>query len=173
MRPEDPRDLETRARALRCALAADRVILAGARFSSRWSGGANFDPAQPRDDHGAKRRADDRRRIPSTIRTRWPTRCRRTSGYGWPGRSIRADRFARRGRADGAHAIGEHVGKSDEKLLARVRGDAWFGFTLDVVRFRDGSFSSLESANSPSTPRLAEMPTSSRMLPQGEDRMPS
>ena len=48
---------------------------------------------------------------------------------------------------DGAHAIAEHVGKSDAYLLARVSGGAWQAGPTTIYRYRAGSFSSLASAN--------------------------
>jgi hypothetical protein len=148
MRPEDPRDLETRVRALRCELAGDRVILAGIRVLLALERRAHFDPAQPRDELGRwadiGRSTTDTVTDPSAVADPAPTdeRIRVAGPFDWGPVDLRDEE----GR-DGAHAISEHVGKPDEKLLARVRGDAWFGFTLDVVRFRDGTFSSLESAN--------------------------
>ena len=52
MRPDNPRDIETRIRALGWEIAADRVILAGLRLLLLLERRANFDPAQPRDDWG-------------------------------------------------------------------------------------------------------------------------
>lgn len=48
---------------------------------------------------------------------------------------------------DGSHTIAEHVGKSDEYLLARVGGGAWYSPFVDVITYRAGAFPSLASAN--------------------------
>lgn len=124
------------------------MILAGLRLLVLLERRANFDPAQPRDGQGrwtdtgwsSTARVGD----PNAVADPAPKdeRIRVAGPFDWGPIDLRDEE----GR-DGAHAISEHVGKSDEKLLARVRGDAWFGFTLDVVRFRDGTFSSLDSAN--------------------------
>jgi hypothetical protein len=47
----------------------------------------------------------------------------------------------------GGHAIRDHVGKSDEELMARVREDRGRAGIYSYARIRQGSFSSLESAN--------------------------
>lgn len=148
MKHADPRDFETRVRALRCRLAGDRAIIAGWRLLLALERRANYDPSQPRDDLGRWRdtglsttpNVADPDATPQGAST--GERIRVAGPFDWGPVDLRDEEGQ-----DGAHTIGQHVGKTDEKLLARVRGDAWFGFSLDVVRFRDGAFSSLDSAN--------------------------
>lgn len=126
----------------------DRVIRAGLRVLAALEQRANFNAAEPRDDLG--RWTDIGRTIGSPMtgpQTRQPPpstdgRIRVAGPFDYGSVDLRDEEGL-----DGAHTVSEHVAKTDEKLLARVRGDAWFGFTLDVVRFRDGTFSSLDSAN--------------------------
>ncbi|UUP18908.1 RNase A-like domain-containing protein [Nitratireductor thuwali] len=49
--------------------------------------------------------------------------------------------------AAGGHAIRSHVGRSPESLLARVRGEHYFGFIFEIRRKRDGSFPTVAAAN--------------------------
>lgn len=48
---------------------------------------------------------------------------------------------------NGAHAISDHVGKTDDYLLARVGGGSFYVWPFRVDRYRHGSFSSLAAAN--------------------------
>jgi hypothetical protein len=45
------------------------------------------------------------------------------------------------------HTIQDHVGRSPESLLARVRGERYLGIFGTVARYRDGSFPSIQAAN--------------------------
>ena len=58
--------------------------------------------------------------------------------------------------AAGGHTVKQHVGKSDEYLLARVRGEqAQFGI-FSVARKRAGSFPSVEAADKPINATLVD-----------------
>lgn len=65
-----------------------------------------------------------------------------------------ADRDDRRYSVDlreeesqGGHALREHVGKTDVEMLQRVRREQYRAYLFSAGRRRDGTFSSLESAN--------------------------
>ncbi|MGP2491750.1 RNase A-like domain-containing protein [Mesorhizobium sp. PUT5] len=49
--------------------------------------------------------------------------------------------------AAGGHTIHDHVGRSPEALLARVRGERYISIFSTVDRYRDGSFPSIQAAN--------------------------
>lgn len=49
--------------------------------------------------------------------------------------------------AAGGHTIRNHVGRSAESLLARVRGERYLTIFRTVARYRDGSFPSIQAAN--------------------------
>lgn len=72
--------------------------------------------------------------------------------------SYRIDVREHEGR-NGGHTIAEHVGRSDEYLLARVRGERG----PDLIRRRDGSFPSIEAAN-----KLVSATLSSSKVQPGE-----
>lgn len=49
---------------------------------------------------------------------------------------------------EGGHAISEHVGKSEDYMLARVRGETYDALGFAVIGLtRTGSFSSIQAAN--------------------------
>ncbi len=117
---------------LRCDLAARRVIAALERCAGL--SGTNHWETQPRDDHGrwtdgpGVGSADDAPVVP-------------VAGFDFGLVDLREEEAA------GGHAISEHVGKSDEALLMRVRNSVVEGlFTTSSYR-RDGSFPSIEAAN--------------------------
>jgi len=47
----------------------------------------------------------------------------------------------------GGHTIQDHVGRSPQSLLARVRGERYLGIFETIARYRDGSFPSIQAAN--------------------------
>jgi hypothetical protein len=58
----------------------------------------------------------------------------------------KVDLRAEEGR--GGHTLGRHVGKSDDELSERVRKSQWRTLFYNGGERRDGSFSSIDSANS-------------------------
>ncbi|WP_292510652.1 RNase A-like domain-containing protein [Methylobacterium sp.] len=72
--------------------------------------------------------------------------------------------------ARGGHALREHVGKTDEELLARVRASK---LTFPVVIFglrRDGSFESIESANDFVNRTLEENASEVALVASGKEK---
>jgi hypothetical protein len=47
----------------------------------------------------------------------------------------------------GGHTIQDHVGRSPQSLLARVRGERYLGIFETIARYRDGSFPSIQAAS--------------------------
>lgn len=150
MNHADPRDFETRVREVHCRLAGDRALLSGIRVLLALERRANFDPSQPRDAQGrwtntgisAPVSADDPGAPPPGSST--AERIRVAGPFDWGAVDLRAEEGY-----EGAHAIRDHVGKSDAFMLARVRGETYNLFGVLVVGLtRSGSFSSIQAANS-------------------------
>jgi hypothetical protein len=135
--------------ALKCELAAQRVLLA-ARGVARLLRKAGFNPDQLRDDRGrwtdtgAGEGAVSREDDPELILIGGTD-----GGSGRPVELLDEE-------AAGGHTVNQHVGKSDGYLLTRVRGEqVQFGI-FTVSRKRAGSFPSVEAANKLVNATLAE-----------------
>lgn len=148
MRLEDPRDLETRVRALRCELAGDRVILAGIRVLLALERRAHFDPAQPRDELGRWAEIGRSTTYPITDPNAEADpapkdeRIRVAGPFDYGSVDLRFEEGY-----EGGHTISRHVSKTPEELAARV---AWESSRSDRVPrkgWRAGTFSSLAAAN--------------------------
>lgn len=126
--------------ALKCELAAQRVLLA-ARHVAILLRKSGFNPDQPRDDQGrwtdtgAGAGGADSEDDPDLILIGGPD-----GGSGRPVDLLDEE-------AAGGHTVKQHVGKSDDYLLARVRGDQGQFGIFTVSRKRAGSFPSVEAAN--------------------------
>jgi len=126
--------------ALKWEIAALRVLHA-ARKVAVLLGKAGFNPDQPRDDQGrwtdtdAGDGVDDAAYDPRLILIGGPD--------GGRGRSI--DLLDE--EVAGGHTVEQHIGKSEEHLLARVRGEQGQYGIFTVSRKRAGSFPSVEAAN--------------------------
>lgn len=106
---------------LRCLVALKRC----ARLAAK----AGFNPDQPRDDHG-----------------RWTDRGGETR-VAQAGGSRRYSVVLSEEEARGGHAIGTHVGKSDEELLSTLRAMRVDTPVVTVAKDAHGSFATLEAAN--------------------------
>lgn len=153
------REIEREALDLKAELAALRVELLWAELRRK----AGFNPDQPRDEQGrwtdsghgtsgdgvGVRSGDDSGRNDDSILSDVTP-----DNFFKPGTQLAQAEIQRRYSVDlgeeesrGGHTLREHVGKTDEELLARVRADRGRAGIFSYARARHGSFESRESAN--------------------------
>lgn len=146
---------------LKCDIAARRLLIE-ARSVAVLLHKAGFNPDQPRDDLG---RWTDTGEAGAAVSREADAELIRTGD---------ADREAGRvvdlldEEAAGGHTVKLHVGKSDEYLLARVRGEQGQFGIFTISRKRAGSFPSIEAANKLVNATLAENTEAVASVSSGE-----